>query len=91
MIIDEADSLAASRNGDQSHHEDKVAVNTLIQRIDDIQRCKGRVLVFLCTNRFAALDPAIVRRAGRIEHFDRPKSLFEKVMKRPTDAPSNES
>ncbi len=72
MIIDEADSLAASRNGDQSHHEDKVAVNTLIQRIDDIRRCNGRVLVFLCTNRFAALDPAIVRRAGRIERFDRP-------------------
>jgi len=72
IIIDEADSLAASRNGDQSHHEDKVAVNTLIQRIDDIRRCNGRVLVFLCTNRFAALDPAIVRRAGRIERFDRP-------------------
>jgi AAA+ superfamily predicted ATPase len=72
IIIDEADSLAASRNGDQSHHEDKVAVNTLIQRIDDIRRWNGRVLVFLCTNRFAALDPAIVRRAGRIERFDRP-------------------
>src|SRR5260221_1697328 len=72
IIIDEADSLAASRDGDQSHHEDKVAVNTLIQRIDDIRRCNGRVLVFLCTNRFAALDPAIVRRAGRIERFDRP-------------------
>ncbi len=72
IIIDEADSLAVSRNGDQSHHEDKVAVNTLIQRIDDIRRCNGRVLVFLCTNRFKALDPAIVRRAGRIERFDRP-------------------
>jgi SpoVK/Ycf46/Vps4 family AAA+-type ATPase len=72
IIIDEADSLAASRNGDQSHHEDKVAVNTLIQRIDDIRRWNGRVLVFLCTNRFTALDPAIVRRAGRIERFDRP-------------------
>ena len=72
IIIDEADSLAANRNGDQSHHEDKVAVNTLIQRIDDIRRCNGRVLAFLCTNRFAALDPAIVRRAGRIERFDRP-------------------
>jgi AAA+ superfamily predicted ATPase len=72
LIIDEADSLAANRAADQSHHEDKVAVNTLIQRIDDVRRCGGRVLVFLCTNRFAALDPAIVRRAGRIERFDRP-------------------
>lgn len=72
LIIDEADSLAASRAGEQSHHEDKVAVNTLIQKIDDARRYAGRVLVFLCTNRFPALDPAIVRRAGRIEHFGRP-------------------
>lgn len=75
IIIDEADSLVASRNGDQSHHEDMVAVNTLIQRIYDIRRWNGRVLVLLCTNRFAALDPAIVRRAGRIEHFDRPDDV----------------
>jgi SpoVK/Ycf46/Vps4 family AAA+-type ATPase len=72
LIIDEADSLAANRSGDRSHHEDKVAVNTLIQKIDDVRRFSGRVLVFLCTNRFEALDPAIVRRAGRVERFDRP-------------------
>ena len=35
LIIDEGDSLAASRAQDHSHHEDKVAVNTLIQGIDD--------------------------------------------------------
>lgn len=72
LIIDEADSLAASRSGDRSHHEDKVAVNTLIQKIDDVRAFGGRVLVFLCTNRFEALDPAMVRRAGRVERFDRP-------------------
>jgi AAA+ superfamily predicted ATPase len=72
LIIDEADSLAASRSGDRSHHEDKVAVNTLVQKIDDARRFSGRVLMFLCTNRFEALDPAIVRRAGRVERFDRP-------------------
>ena len=33
LIIDEADSLAEDRNTEQSHHEDKVAVNTLIQKI----------------------------------------------------------
>lgn len=82
MIIDEADSLAANRNGDQSHHEDKVAVNTLIQCIDDIRRCNDRVLVFLCTNRFAALDPAIVRRAGRIKRFDRPNDAQRKELLR---------
>lgn len=72
LIIDEADSLAANRSGDRSHHEDKVAVNTLIQKVDDVRRFGGRVLVFLCTNRFEALDPALVRRAGGKERFDRP-------------------
>jgi len=72
LIIDEADSLAASRSGNQSHHEDKVAVNTLIQKIDDVRRFNGRVLVILCTNRYEALDPAIVRRAAYVEEFRRP-------------------
>jgi AAA+ superfamily predicted ATPase len=72
LIVDEADSLAASRSNNQSHHEDKVAVNTLIQKIDDVRRLGGRVLVFLCTNRYASLDPAIVRRAGHVEEFKRP-------------------
>lgn len=72
LIIDEADSLSASRDQQHSHHEDKVAVNTLIQKIDDLRRFGGRIVVFLVTNRYAALDPAIVRRAMRIEHFTRP-------------------
>lgn len=72
LIIDEADSLSAARDGAQSHHEDKVAVNTVIQKVDDLRRLGGRVLVILCTNRGHALDPAIVRRAARIERFDRP-------------------
>lgn len=72
LIIDEADSLAASREGGHSHHEDKVGVNTLIQKIDDIRKLGGRLLVFLSTNRPLALDPALVRRAGLQEHFDRP-------------------
>lgn len=72
LIIDEADSLAATRDTVQSHHEDKVAVNTIIQKVDDLCRHCGRILVFLCTNRAGALDPAIVRRAARTEQFDRP-------------------
>jgi AAA+ superfamily predicted ATPase len=72
LVIDEADSLAASRDGAQSHHEDRVAVNTVIQRVDGLRRLDGRVLVFLCTNRPAALDPAVVRRAARVEAFARP-------------------
>jgi AAA+ superfamily predicted ATPase len=72
LIIDEADSLAATRDTAQSHHEDKVAVNTIIQKVDDLRRHSGRILVFLCTNRAGTLDPAIVRRAARTEEFARP-------------------
>jgi len=72
LIIDEADSLASTRDTAQSHHEDKVAVNTIIQKVDDLRRYNGRILVFLCTNRAGALDPAIVRRAARTEIFERP-------------------
>lgn len=72
LIIDEGDSLASTRDTVQSHHEDKVAVNTIIQKVDDLRRHSGRILVFLCTNRAGALDPAIVRRAAVTEQFDRP-------------------
>ena len=72
LLIDEADSLAASREQVHSHHEDKVAVNTLIQKIDDVRRLDGRLLVVLCTNRLVALDPALLRRAALSERFDRP-------------------
>ena len=49
-----------------------MAVNTLIQKVDDLRRFGGRILVFICTNRFNALDPAILRRALIIERFTRP-------------------
>lgn len=72
LIIDEGDSLGADRGQPFSHHEDKVAVNTMIQAIDDLRRYRGRVVVILCTNRFSVLDPALVRRAAVIEEFTRP-------------------
>jgi len=80
LIIDEADSLAASRDGDRSHHEDKVGVNTLIQKIDDIRRLDGRLLVFLCTNRFGVIDPALIRRAGHVERFSRPDDAERRAL-----------
>ena len=80
LIIDEADSLSAARDGGQSHHEDKVAVNTIIQKVDDLRRLGGRVLVILCTNRGHALDPAVVRRAARIERFARPDAAEREQM-----------
>jgi AAA+ superfamily predicted ATPase len=75
LIIDEGDSIAASRSQDHSHHEDKVAVNTLIQAVDDLRRLKGRIAVILCTNRLSALDPALQRRAAIVEEFKRPSEV----------------
>ena len=82
LLIDEGDSLGASRSQAHSHHEDKVAVNTLIQGIDKLREYGGRVVVFLCTNRLSVLDPALRRRAAMIEEFRRPdaaarRALFE--------------
>ena len=82
LIIDEGDSLTTSRATAEIHHEDKVAVNTLIQKLDAFRRLGGRALVFLCTNRYEALDPAILRRSLADERFDRPnaderRALFE--------------
>jgi AAA+ superfamily predicted ATPase len=72
LVIDEGDSLAAARSQENSHHEDKVAVNTLIQAIDGLRRFNGRVVAILCTNRAGVLDPALQRRAAIIEEFRRP-------------------
>ena len=72
LIIDEGDSLAAARSQPHSHHEDKVAVNTLIQCVDDLRQYGGRIVVFLCTNRLSVVDAALQRRAAIMEEFRRP-------------------
>jgi SpoVK/Ycf46/Vps4 family AAA+-type ATPase len=70
LLIDEADALAQTRGGKQTHHEDDAGVNTLIQRID---RLRGRpIAVIFTTNLITSLDSAIVRRATATYHFDRP-------------------
>ena len=83
LIIDEGDSLGASRSQNHSHHEDKVGVNTLIQSIDNMRKHSGRIFVILCTNRLTALDAAVIRRASIVEEFTRPSDaerleLFKK-------------
>ena len=82
LVIDEGDSLATKRSQEHSHHEDKVAVNTLIQSIDNLRKLGGRVVTILCTNRFSVVDPAVRRRAAVVEEFTRPstderRQLFE--------------
>jgi AAA+ superfamily predicted ATPase len=72
LIVDEGDALAFNRAGERAHHEDRAGVNALIQKIDDARKLDGRLLILLCTNRLAALDPAVLRRASLIEEFQRP-------------------
>jgi AAA+ superfamily predicted ATPase len=72
MIIDEGDSLAFNRGAERAHHEDRVGVNSLIQKVDDARQLRGRLFIMLCTNRVGALDPAMMRRASLLERFDRP-------------------
>lgn len=72
LLIDEADSIASLRSTEQMHQEEKAAVNTLIQKIDNIRRVGGRAVVFLCTNRVSVIDQAIVRRAALHIEFTRP-------------------
>lgn len=82
LLLDEADTLAQSREAIQMHHEDKAGVNALIQGIDRMRFQKKPVLVIFCTNRLSAIDPAIRRRAVDIFEFERPdekqrKHIFE--------------
>ena len=72
LLIDEADSIASLRSTEQMHQEEKAAVNTLIQKIDEIRQVGGRAVVFLCTNRANVIDQAIIRRAALHMEFSRP-------------------
>jgi SpoVK/Ycf46/Vps4 family AAA+-type ATPase len=83
LFIDEADAIATTRSTLQMHQEEKAAVNTLIQRIDEIRTFKGRAIIFMATNRLHFIDEAILRRAAIIMEFERPneeerKELFIK-------------
>lgn len=72
LLVDEGDALAFNRGAERAHHEDRVGVNTIIQKIDDARELGGRLLIIFSTNRFTALDPAVVRRASLVESFGRP-------------------
>lgn len=74
FLVDEADSIAQSRELAQMHHEDRAGVNSLIQGIDGFRRDRLPVLTILCTNRANAIDPAVIRRAAHIFNFERPNA-----------------
>lgn len=86
LFIDEADAIATTRSTLQMHQEEKAAVNTLIQKIDEIRDLNGRAVVFMSTNRLHFIDEAILRRASIILEFERPnkderKELFSQSLK----------
>lgn len=82
LVIDEADSLAQSRELAQMHHEDRAGVNALIRGIDEIAASKLPCIVVMCTNRLDSLDPAVRRRAAATFEFERPNQEFrEKILK----------
>ena len=72
LLIDEADTLAQSRELGQMHHEDRAGVNALIRGVDDLATNNLPVMVIMCTNRVEALDPAVRRRAAVTFNFSRP-------------------
>jgi SpoVK/Ycf46/Vps4 family AAA+-type ATPase len=85
LFIDEADALAQSRELGQMHHEDRAGVNALIRGIDDLGRAEIPVAILMATNRLASLDPAVLRRSGRIFELDRPNeaqrgALFQRFL-----------
>jgi len=85
LLIDEADAIATTRATSQMHQEEKAAVNTLIQKIDEIREMNGRAIVFMSTNRLHFIDEAILRRAAVILEFERPtleecKELYEQSL-----------
>jgi AAA+ superfamily predicted ATPase len=72
LVVDEADSVAQSRELAQMHHEDRAGVNALIQGIDGFRKDRLPILTIMCTNRPEAIDPAVARRAAHIFRFERP-------------------
>ncbi|MCB9300992.1 AAA family ATPase [Candidatus Nomurabacteria bacterium] len=84
LLVDEADSLAQSRENNQMHHEDKAGVNAFIRGIDRMGYAKIPAATILCTNRINSIDPALRRRATLVLSFKRPdqQQRFE-VLKNP--------
>ena len=72
LLVDEADALAQSRQAAQMHHEDRAGVNAFIRGVDRLASVRRPAAVIMCTNRFDALDPAVLRRAADILVFTRP-------------------
>jgi transitional endoplasmic reticulum ATPase len=75
VLIDEIDSIAATR--DEMIHQHEVSlISQLLVLLDGLER-RGRVAVIATTNRIDAIDPAI-RRPGRFDyHIEVPEPDLE--------------
>jgi SpoVK/Ycf46/Vps4 family AAA+-type ATPase len=80
LLVDEADALAQSREAAQMHHEDRAGVNAFIRGIDRLGNGRPPAAVIMCTNRIAALDPAVKRRAADILTFTRPDDVQRRAV-----------
>ncbi|MEX1363078.1 MAG: ATP-binding protein [Nannocystaceae bacterium] len=82
LVLDEGDDVATSREQLQAHHEDRAGVNALLKELDRLVGEPSRIAVVLITNRGAALDPALLRRASLRLHFDRPRGAALRALLR---------
>ena len=80
LLVDEADALTQSREDAQMHHEDRAGVNAFIRGVDRLAEARLPVVVILCTNRLAAIDPAVQRRAADIFEFHRPGDAQRRIV-----------
>lgn len=87
LLVDEADALAQSREAAQMHHEDRAGVNAFIRGIDRIANESLPAAVIMCTNRLAALDPAVKRRAADVLAFARPDDAQRRAVLGPALRP----
>ena len=83
LLVDEADALAQSREGAEMHHENVSGVNAFIRGLDRRANARLPAAVIMCTNRFAALDPAVRRRAAAVLLFGRPNDEARRTLLEP--------
>jgi AAA+ superfamily predicted ATPase len=83
LLVDEADALAQSRETADMQHEEISGVNAFIRGIDRLANGRLPAAVIMCTNRYDALDPAVIRRAAEILVFGRPDAEKRRLLLSP--------
>lgn len=80
IFLDEADSIAWSRDADDAEGGDiRRATNTIFQHMDQMS---SRIIVVAATNMVNKLDPAFRRRFNLELRFERPEKNFKEIVTR---------